>query len=191
MLASWTVIEQPQFEPVSLSQAKAWLRVDGNDEDAVIAGLITAAREMVESDTQLALVERRIRLLHPPPTTREIELPLYPVTTVHSVTYYDVDNTLQIFSSSNYYLGGERLPQVRLVSTASWPAMTERDDALRIEFTAGNNDSSTWSPVALQAIQLLIGHWFANREAVVAGTISREVELSYKALVQRAAWRGM
>jgi len=42
----------PPAEPVTLAQAKAWLRVEsGDDEDALIAGLIAAARMRAEAHT--------------------------------------------------------------------------------------------------------------------------------------------
>jgi hypothetical protein len=44
--------------------------------------------------------------------------------------------------------------------------------------------------LAKQAIHMLVGHWYANRETVITGTISKEVELSYRALLSRIAWGG-
>jgi uncharacterized phage protein (predicted DNA packaging) len=39
------------MEPLTLSEAKIHLRVDGEDEDALISSLITASREVVENYT--------------------------------------------------------------------------------------------------------------------------------------------
>lgn len=38
-------------------------------------------------------------------------------------------------------------------------------------------------PEAKQAILMLVGHWFENRETVVTGTISSELQMSYRCLV--------
>lgn len=190
-MMTWTVTSQPLYEPITLSQAKAWLRVDGNEENALIATLIITAREMVETDTGLILVPRTIRIFSTPPTTRELELPVSPVASVDDVTYIDGDGATQTYAATNYELLSGRYQSLKLKSDATWPAMSDRRDALRIDVTAGTDDRSQWSNVALQAMQMLIGHWFANREAVITGTVSREVELSYRALVHRALWQGV
>lgn len=56
-------------EPVSLSEAKAYLRVEHADEDRLILDLIRAARQLVEMQTGRALVDhgRRETLLAPFP----------------------------------------------------------------------------------------------------------------------------
>jgi hypothetical protein len=41
---------------------------------------------------------------------------------------------------------------------------------------------------AKQAMLLLASHWVENREAVLTGTISKEIELSYTALTDRLKW---
>ena len=38
----------PAAEPISLADAKAHLRIDGSDEDALLTALIAAARMFVE-----------------------------------------------------------------------------------------------------------------------------------------------
>ncbi len=51
-----TLFTPPTAEPVSLEEAKRHLRVDGNDEDVDILGLITAAREQAERHTRRQLL---------------------------------------------------------------------------------------------------------------------------------------
>ena len=50
-MAGIFVQTQPQAEPITLAQAKTFLRVFNTDEDQLILGLITAAREEVENFT--------------------------------------------------------------------------------------------------------------------------------------------
>ena len=49
------LIAPPAAEPVTLAEARSWLRVDTTDEDGAIASLISAAREIVEMTTRRAL----------------------------------------------------------------------------------------------------------------------------------------
>lgn len=53
-------ITPPVTEPVTLAEAKAHLRIDYADEDALITALITVAREQAEALTGLALLTRTV-----------------------------------------------------------------------------------------------------------------------------------
>lgn len=57
-----TRIAGPAVEPITLSEAKAHLRVTDTVEDALISNLIKAAREEVEQATGLALITQEWRL---------------------------------------------------------------------------------------------------------------------------------
>ena len=66
----------------------------------------------------------------------------------------------------------------------SWPSFTPYPTgAVRIQFTAGYNDIANVPQMVKQAILLLVGHWYENREATLAGTISREIEFAVHALL--------
>ncbi|NOZ32801.1 MAG: hypothetical protein GXP01_06965 [Alphaproteobacteria bacterium] len=53
----------PAGEPVSLTEARAFLRVDDTGENTLISTLITAARVHVESMTRRALINQNWRVL--------------------------------------------------------------------------------------------------------------------------------
>lgn len=114
-------------DPISLSDAKSYLRVRTNDEDAKIAAMIPRARLWVEDHTGLALVRRqfeeRRRTEH-----GAIRLFKGPLVSVDSVTYGDALT----------YVPRDFAPDTRLVaaSGASWPTL-DQDDAFEITYTAG------------------------------------------------------
>jgi hypothetical protein len=54
MILSTQLVTPPIAEPVTLAQAKLHLRVDFDDDDTLIAALITAAREYCEKQTRRA-----------------------------------------------------------------------------------------------------------------------------------------
>ncbi|MGH6951903.1 MAG: head-tail connector protein, partial [Vitreimonas sp.] len=58
---SIVTITPPASEPVSLAEAKLFLRIDHAAEDGLIAMLISAAREAVEAGIGRALITRRVR----------------------------------------------------------------------------------------------------------------------------------
>ena len=64
-------------EPVTLDEAKAWLKVDFDDEDTLIENLITGVREKIEEFTGLALVEKTIEYFDEEIPDDELVLP-YP-----------------------------------------------------------------------------------------------------------------
>lgn len=57
-------------------------------------------------------------------------------------------------------------------------------DRQLVEGTPAGPEQMGFTPDVEQAVLLLVGHWYANREAVVTGTISTAVPLA----VDRILW---
>jgi uncharacterized phiE125 gp8 family phage protein len=79
-----TSIKPPPL-PVALEQVKAYLRIGGSDEDALLAGLLRSATELCEEFTRLALIEREAEEILParPAWTR---LGLTPVRSIAGIS---------------------------------------------------------------------------------------------------------
>src|SRR6185312_1787932 len=56
------LLTAPAIEPLSLDEAKAFLRVDNTDEDGVIGALIAGSRIHIEAQTRRALITQSWRL---------------------------------------------------------------------------------------------------------------------------------
>jgi uncharacterized phiE125 gp8 family phage protein len=159
----------PAVEPVTTSEAKSHLRVDYADDDTLIGTLITAARQMVEAITRRALITQTWDLwLDAFPGEAHIEIPLPPLQSITSITYYDDADIATTFSSTNYYVDTKREPgRIVLRDTASWPSATLRGaNGAAIRFIAGYGLAVAVPQQLKQATLLMVGHLYEHREAV-------------------------
>lgn len=166
----------PSVLPVSLEEAKAHLRVDIEDEDALIERMIAAATAKFDgwrAGLGLALIEQTWEQAFPW-FADALYLPLRPVAAIDSVLYYDADNALQPLDDSvSQILTDLRGPKIVLAPDQSWPLTYPREDAVTVTFTAGYGACGEKVPEPLrQAILLTVGHWYENREPTAGAAMS-------------------
>src|SRR5690349_19268567 len=93
----------PTAEPLSLAQAKLHLRVDITDDDVLIGACITAARQLIEDWCGLCIVKQSWAYSFQQWYRWELRLPrAYPLLSVDSIVYFDVNNTQQTLDPSVY-----------------------------------------------------------------------------------------
>ena len=149
-------------EPVALAEAKLHLRVDGTDEDALIQGLISAARETCEDRTEGTVPVTGWRLtLDTFPDA--IKLPRPPIVSVESVKYIDTAGVQQTLSPLDYVVDTASSPGYIVPAFGkAWPETRGQINAVEVEYTAG----SATPPAAIKAWLLLaVGDMYAHREA--------------------------
>lgn len=159
-------------EPVSLVEAKAHLRIDHTEEDTRISGLIAAAREYIERQTQKALATRTYRLtVDSFPSVSDLRLDRGPVVSITSVVYDDEEGIAQTLDPADYVLDNVNEPGWLIPVADSWPATISAVNAVRVDYVAGWA-AGTFPEDLKQGILLLVGHWYNNREAVTGETMS-------------------
>lgn len=170
---------------ITLEDAKLFLRVTGDDEDEFIEGLIGQATEFVEAAANIQLCECGYEWRLDSFETYSLKVPKGPLLSIDSIVYVDIDGVEQTLAESVYSVD-EKDPTGRIQPAygESWPSTRVQMNAVTIAYTAGFGDSDDVPQLAKGAIRLLIGHWYRNREAMLTGTISKEIELG----VQRIKW---
>lgn len=136
-------------------------------EDALIADLITAAREYCEDITRRALAKQTIEVyLDKFPSARDIELPRPPLVSVTSVKYKDsagIETTMT--ADADYLVDADSEPgRIVLPYGKSWPSFTPYPvNPVVIQYEAGY----TTLPKYLKTAMLLhIGYFYNHRDAV-------------------------
>ncbi|GLK75998.1 hypothetical protein GCM10008171_12520 [Methylopila jiangsuensis] len=115
------LLTAPAAEPLGLADAKAFLRLDHDDEDALVLGLIAAARAEVERLTRRVLVAQRWRLDAPvPPPGGAVILRPRPVREVEAVRFRARDGTLTALDPADWRFdwASERLEILRVTPEA-------------------------------------------------------------------------
>lgn len=186
LIGELTLVAEPATEPIDTDdELKTHLRIDHNEEDDLLDGLVEAARKTFEEMTHRALITQTWRYtLDAWPDGRIIALPRPPLQSVSSISYVDEDGNESTWGASNYVVdvaGG----RIALAASANWPSVSLYPiGAIRITYVAGYGAAGSAVPRQMrQAIKLLVGHWYENREATMSGAIAREVPMGLKALI--------
>lgn len=163
-------------EPVSTVTAKAHLRVTDTSEDALIDIYTKAARQWVEEYTG--------HILSPRSFVERFDawgsyLTLYrrPVTAITSIAYDSADDDQTAFTDFEWSLGQYPL---LVYPVSSFPSL-RTNGYITVTYTAGYATAAEVPDALIQAILLLLGHFYTTRAAV--GTDSpEEVPLAVRSL---------
>lgn len=179
----------PTKAAVPLRDMKNFMRVDDDDENALIKSLAMAATDYAERYLRRSLVTQTwVYYLDSFPHCDHIDLPHGPIQSITSISYTDNADATQVVSSSTYALdqGNEVDQRVFLKDGETWPQdeAIERD-TVAIEYVAGYGDEESVPDDVKTAIMLIANHWYENREAVVVGTGATEVPMSAKSILDK------
>ena len=163
---TYALINPPSAEPLPLAEVKAHLRLDQDQEDALLSSLVRTGREHLERDTGLCLILQSWRLyLDRWPKDGIIRISKYPVQAIQDVTVYDADGTAVEVSLEDHLLDGQGRPARLWLRCPPQPGQAV--NGIEIDFAAGPGEAGTDVPDTLKRAMLLhIGHMFAFRGVV-------------------------
>lgn len=155
-----TRLVAPTIEPISLSEAKPFLRVDSPDHDTLISTLISTARHMAEQYIRQSLITQTWKLSVPACQIEDanilgnhaVRLAMGPVKTITAVAAVASDGTTQVIDSEQYYLSTDREALLVNAGLVSYQ--------LDISYTAGYGAAADIPPPIRQAILMHVAAMF-------------------------------
>ena len=177
--------------PVALEEAKAHLRVDVDEDDNLIAGLLGAATFAAETFVQRRFVEQTVEWVLHHWHGGDIRLPIAPVTKdgVISVKYIDMSGAEQTLPASHYVVQswGHSVRIIPSLGTV-WPLVLRASpEPIVIQFRVGDSVDKI-GPNVKAAINLMLAHLYQNPESVVVGQLAVELPQSSQMLLLGEVW---
>lgn len=149
------IVIPPACEPITLAEAKLHLRVTDDDQDALISGLISAARIAAETKTRQQLMHARWTLVFdrfpmagigtPLPFAQDVQIPGFaailphaPYVDMFAITYLDMGGVLQTVDPTLYTVNDAAMPaHVSPTFGNIWPIPLPQVGAVRFTYDAG------------------------------------------------------
>lgn len=173
-------VVDPEEEPVTLTEAKAHLRVETSDDDFYISGLIKVARAQIEAWTGIQCITATWALSVDrfPRAGEALKLRrAAPIQSIESVKYIDENGVEQTLAGTVYQLDATVKPaELLLAYDQEWPTIRAQRNAVTIRYIAGDGDAPGDVPWERKwAILAYLGHLYENREPIVTGTIATPI----------------
>lgn len=177
------LLAAPAVEPLSLAEAKAFLRVETSDDDDVVTALIAAARTHVEAQTRRALITQGWRLSFDGWLANG-RMPIVPapLQALAAARVYDANSVAQMVDTAAFVL--DRGASSLFVAPWALPAPGRAQAGIELDVTVGYGAAAADVPEPLrQAMRLLVAHWYENRGLVTTGVDYSALPQSIAALI--------
>jgi uncharacterized phiE125 gp8 family phage protein len=166
------LIEGPASEPITLAEAKSWIKVETDADDDLITSLIAEARQDIEEFTGLALiVQTWDMVLDELPSVLEIQKS--PLRSVTGIYYTDIDGTERTEPPANYLVDTFR-DRILLKEDKTWEGanFVRLYNGWRIRFTAGETEYPIW---VKPLVKRIIAYRYDNRGSFLSPELEEEI----------------
>ena len=177
------LLTPPSAEPWSVTDAKTFLRVEHDDDDAVIAALIAAARGHVEALCRRALLVQRWRcVLDAWPSNGRLDPRIGPLRSVIAARVFDAAGNAHGIDVETFVVDAA----ANVIASPFWalPQPGRTTAGIELDVELGYGALATDVPDALRhAIRMLVAHWYENRGLAALGASVAMLPAGVTALV--------
>ena len=157
----------PPAAVLNLEQLRRHCKIDppdaANEADDDLTAALAAAQAHAQHYTGISIGSQTLELALDEFPAGGIQLPQGPVTSITSVTYVDTNGATQTLAGSAYSLEDYSTPQwLQPAVDTEWPDTYATANAVKVRYVAG---AATIDGAVAQALRLLVGLYFAAREA--------------------------
>lgn len=153
---------------LTVAQAKAHCRCQNDAENDLFTGWIQAAFDYCQRYTSRAILTSTWQYIDCgfPADDEPIDLLISPVQSITSIEYVDTDADDQTLDDEDYQLDAQDIaPKIYVGPESSWPlTQLGKVSAVTVEFIAGYTSIALVPAQFGQAMLLIIGNWYKNRE---------------------------
>lgn len=173
---------------VSLAEMRLHCKLDPDGggthpDDSQLQIALAAAHRMAEHHTGAAIGAQVREIALDAFPDGPIKLKPGPVSSITSVKYLDTASVEQTMDSADYSLDDYSTPAWLVPAYGTlWPVTLDAANAVKVRFACGTN---AIDPAIKAALLLLVGHLYANREAVAPGS-QTEIPLGVASLLDTA-----
>ena len=163
------LLTPPAIEPWTLTEAKGFLRIEHDDDDAVITSLIAAARGQIESQTRRGLIAQTWRIARDAwPDDGRIALRIGPLRSVVAARVFDAAGNASAIDVGRFVI--DKTSDV--IASPAWslpqPGRAVAGIELDVEIGFGTTAASV-PPVLRHAVRSMVAHWYDNRGLIAIG----------------------
>ncbi|HEX7791659.1 MAG TPA: head-tail connector protein [Afipia sp.] len=177
------LLNPPAAEPLSLAEAKSFVRVEHSDDDAVIASLVSAARNHVEALTRSGLIAQTWRLvLDGWPDSGRIRPRIGPLLSLAAVRVFNEAGDPSAVDAGIFVID----KAAGTIAAPAWslPPPGRSVAGIELDLVIGFGDAaSDIPPMLLQAIRMLVAHWYENRGLIAIGQSVAMMPASVNAMI--------
>lgn len=163
----------PAVEPWTVAEAKSFLRVEHDADDAVIAALIAAARNHIESLTRRAMIAQVWRFTRDAwPDNGRIALRMGPARSITAARVFGSTDVASSLDTDRFVVDAGA--DVIAAPVWSLPQPGRSVAGIELDIELGYGAAASDVPEVLRhAVRTLAAHWYENRGlAAIGGSVA-------------------